>query len=96
MDDVAQGLIRFRVVPVQFLFRDHWIGRPLWEGPGSAPPKEGESSLWAPVDPVDNFEETLLIGAIAMVTVGAPPDRPLACGTDTRLVRDPSRPIGPV
>jgi len=50
----------------------------------------------ASVDLVDNFREVLFSGAIVMVTVGVSPDWPVACGADTRPVRDPSRPIGPV
>ena len=95
MDDVAQDLFARRVAPDQFLFRDCWNEMASREGPVSAPPKERDLSSLASVDFVDNFGE-VFIGAIVVVTVGASPYRPVACGADTRPVRDPSRPIGPV
>ena len=96
MDDAAQGLFSRRVAPVQFPFRDFPSGRALREGPGSASLKENDLPFLAPVDPVDNFPETLFIGVMGMVMVGVSPDRLVACGVDTRPVRDPSRFIGPV
>ena len=96
MDDVAQGLFARRVAPVQFLFRESWNEMALWEGPVSTPPKERDLSSLPSVDLVDNFGEVLFVGAIVVVTVGASPCWPVACRADTRPVRDPSRPIGPV
>jgi hypothetical protein len=96
VDDVAQGLISRHVAPVQFPFRDLLSEMVVREGPSSASLKEGDLTFSALVDPVDNFAEAPFIGVIVMVTVGVSPNRLVACEADTRPVRDPSRPIGPV
>ena len=96
MDDVAQGLISRHVAPVQFPFRDLLSEMVVREGSSSASLKEGDLTFSALVDPVDNFAEAPFIGVIVMVTVGVSPNRLVACEADTRPVRDPSRPIGPV